>query len=67
VYLTDLTFIDDGNPDFIAGLINFTKRKLVYTVVEKVKQYQQSAYNLQPVYQIASMFLHLVEQVISER
>eukprot|EP01090_Pellita_catalonica_P015814 TRINITY_DN4362_c0_g1_i1.p1 TRINITY_DN4362_c0_g1~~TRINITY_DN4362_c0_g1_i1.p1 ORF type:complete len:588 (-),score=80.76 TRINITY_DN4362_c0_g1_i1:368-2131(-) len=32
VYLTDLTFIDDGNPDYIDGLINFTKRRHFYSV-----------------------------------
>jgi hypothetical protein len=55
VYLTDLTFIEDGNPDYIYGLINFFKRKLVYTVISQVKQYQQAAYNLQPVYQISCL------------
>ena len=48
--------MDDGNPDTISGLINFAKRKLVFSVIDKVKQYQQQSYNLQPVYQIASMF-----------
>eukprot|EP01111_Echinosteliopsis_oligospora_P014929 TRINITY_DN5748_c1_g1_i1.p1 TRINITY_DN5748_c1_g1~~TRINITY_DN5748_c1_g1_i1.p1 ORF type:complete len:673 (+),score=164.12 TRINITY_DN5748_c1_g1_i1:79-2019(+) len=57
VYLTDLTFVEDGNPDDIHGLINFTKRKYVYLSIDKVKQYQDTAYNLQPVYQIACMFL----------
>lgn len=55
MYLTDLTFIEEGNPDYINGLINFGKRKLVYTVISSVKQYQQAAYNLQPVYQIACL------------
>eukprot|EP00026_Physarum_polycephalum_P002714 Phypoly_transcript_02722.p1 GENE.Phypoly_transcript_02722~~Phypoly_transcript_02722.p1 ORF type:complete len:821 (+),score=152.14 Phypoly_transcript_02722:35-2497(+) len=66
VYLTDLTFIDDGNPDTINGLINFAKRKLVYTVIDKVKQYQQSPYNLQPVYQIASLLVSLVWEHMDE-
>jgi hypothetical protein len=28
MYLTDLTFIDDGNPDTIDGKINWNKREL---------------------------------------
>lgn len=30
MYLTDLTFIEDGNPNNSNNLINFSKRKLVY-------------------------------------
>lgn len=57
VHLTDLTFIDE-NPDFLHGpnnsqLINFSKRKLIYSVISQIQQLQQHAYNLHPVYQIA--------------
>jgi len=59
VYLTDLTFMDE-NPDHVTtetsqgpvSLINFAKRKMVYNVISLVQQYQQRAYNLQPVHQI---------------
>jgi hypothetical protein len=40
VYLTDLTFIEDGNPDYINELINFSKRSLIYTVIAKIQQFQ---------------------------
>merc|ERR1711916_273871 len=51
MYLTDLTFIDDGNPDFVqsptnAKLINFYKRTLVVNVIHEVQQYQQTRYEL---------------------
>ncbi len=36
VYLTDLTFIEDGNKDFIGHLINFRKRELVSGIVAEV-------------------------------
>lgn len=60
MYLTDLTFIEEGNPNNIHPpdadegvlLINFSKRKLVYNVILEIQQYQQTAYNLQPVEQI---------------
>ena len=32
VYLTDLTFIDEGNPDVLDGKINLSKRELCYKV-----------------------------------
>merc|ERR1712137_1211 len=58
VYLTDLTFIDE-NPDTVNGMINFTKRRLVYSVISKIQQYQQTHYNLQPVDQIIQQLLHV--------
>jgi hypothetical protein len=58
VFLTDLTFIEEGNPDYINGLINFSKRRLVYNVISRVTQLQLAPYNLQPVYQIACLLWH---------
>jgi hypothetical protein len=62
VYLTDLTFIEDGrfmryfylinigNPDFIQEtLINFDKRRRIATVIKEIKQYQQTPYNFNVV------------------
>jgi len=51
-YLTDLTFIEENKDITKRGLINFTKRRLIYDVIEKIQRYQQKAYNLQPVQQI---------------
>lgn len=39
VHLSDLTFIEDGNPDTIDGLINFTKRRLVFRVISDLVRY----------------------------
>jgi len=44
VYLTDLIFIEEGNPDEIDGLINFHKRRLIHNVLVDVRQYQQLGY-----------------------
>jgi hypothetical protein len=52
VHLSDLTFIEDGNPDTIRGLINFTKRRFLFRVISEISRYQQNAYNLHPVPQI---------------
>jgi len=43
VYLTDLTFLEDGNKDLVPGtdLINFNKRRKVAAVIAEIHQYQQ--------------------------
>jgi hypothetical protein len=48
VYLTDLTFIEDGNKDFINNLINFRKRQLVFDVIAEIQLHQQLPYNIKP-------------------
>jgi len=58
MYLTDLTFIEDGNPDFINGnLINFTKRRRVAQVIREVQQYQQTPYALHEAPEIKNYLL----------
>eukprot|EP00008_Paramoeba_atlantica_P005030 CAMPEP_0201480042 /NCGR_PEP_ID=MMETSP0151_2-20130828/4628_1 /ASSEMBLY_ACC=CAM_ASM_000257 /TAXON_ID=200890 /ORGANISM="Paramoeba atlantica, Strain 621/1 / CCAP 1560/9" /LENGTH=994 /DNA_ID=CAMNT_0047861789 /DNA_START=148 /DNA_END=3132 /DNA_ORIENTATION=- len=50
MFLTDLTFIEDGNPDLVkGGLVNFTKRRYVATVIQEIQQYQQIPYSLNAV------------------
>jgi len=47
MYLTDLTFINDGNPTFTQeGLVNIKKGTLTAGVVAKVQLYQQVPYVL---------------------
>jgi len=56
VYLTDLTFIEDGSAAEVrSGLINWAKRKLIYNVILEVHQYQNKPYNFVPVLQISSL------------
>jgi len=57
MYLSDLTFMEEGNPDFIDvddnKLINFPKHYLVHRTIKQVQQYQASKYDLevkQPLY-----------------
>ncbi|UPX15006.1 cell division cycle- protein [Ascochyta rabiei] len=51
VYLTDLTFIEDGIPSLIkkTNLINFAKRAKTAEVIRDIQQYQNVPYPLQPV------------------
>jgi son of sevenless-like protein len=75
VYLTDLTFVEDGNPDFIVSkrtgrqLINWTKRRFIHNVISEIQTYQHKPYNIQPVYQIDRLLVKELEnhQVVSDQ
>ncbi|KZT28888.1 ras GEF [Neolentinus lepideus HHB14362 ss-1] len=50
IYLSDLTFIGDGNVDTLNGnLVNFRKRQRVAEVIQEIKRWQSRPYNFQPV------------------
>lgn len=51
IYLTDLTFIEDGIPSIIkkTQLINFAKRAKTAEVIRDIQQYQNVPYGLQGV------------------
>ncbi|CAK7220907.1 cell division cycle-related protein [Sporothrix curviconia] len=59
VYLTDLTFIEDGIPSIIkkTNLINFAKRAKTAEVIRDIQQYQNVAYLLQPVVELQDYIL----------
>lgn len=43
VYMQDMVFIEDGNPDFLKdypGFINFHKRRLLADVIKDIIQHQ---------------------------
>nr|CAG8439138.1 9157_t:CDS:10 [Entrophospora candida] len=55
VYLTDLTFIEDGNPNILkkqTNIINFSKRMKTAEVIREIQQYQSVPYNLTSVQEI---------------
>ena len=53
MYLTDLTFIEDGHPDFLPppndNLINFVKYQQLSVVIQEMQQYQQKKYYFEKV------------------
>jgi len=49
IFLSDLTFTEDGNPDELLGMINFQKRAKLAERIRWIKQYQQEGYQLEPV------------------
>lgn len=55
-YLSDLTFIEDGNPDRIGNLINWQKRDLVHKLIVEIQQYQNTNYKF-PVVEPINTFL----------
>ena len=59
VYLTDLTFIEDGIPSIIkkTDLINFAKRAKTADVISDIQQYQNVPYPLQPVPELQEYIL----------
>ena len=47
-YLTDLTFIDEGNPDYItegdAKLINYKKFQMISELIQRIQRFQRTGY-----------------------
>ena len=58
VYLTDLTFIELGNPDFFAEnhYINFGKRIKVYQLIMEMQRFQKCEYPLTMVKPLFNFF-----------
>eukprot|EP01094_Clydonella_sp_ATCC50884_P025386 TRINITY_DN6654_c0_g1_i1.p1 TRINITY_DN6654_c0_g1~~TRINITY_DN6654_c0_g1_i1.p1 ORF type:complete len:443 (+),score=162.18 TRINITY_DN6654_c0_g1_i1:104-1330(+) len=59
VYLTDLTFVEDGNQDKVMGMINFKKRILEYDIIVQVLKYQDLSYPYKLVPQFESLLKKL--------
>ncbi|KAK4633434.1 Cell division control protein 25 [Fulvia fulva] len=59
IYLTDLTFIEDGIPGIIkkTQLINFAKRAKTAEVIRDIQQYQNVPYGLQSVPELQDYIL----------
>eukprot|EP00762_Andalucia_godoyi_P000953 ANDGO_03792.mRNA.1 Ras guanine nucleotide exchange factor A len=69
VYLTDLTFIEDGNQDFLDAdqkIVNWSKRMLVSSIISEVQQYQHTPYVFHPVYALQKLLETEWEVVTSE-
>eukprot|EP01133_Synstelium_polycarpum_P017271 gene17271-20596_t len=59
VILSDLTFMEDGNPDKIGHLINFQKRELISRAISEVQATQQVKYDYPAVEPIHTLLLEL--------
>ncbi|XP_022256646.1 ras-specific guanine nucleotide-releasing factor 1-like, partial [Limulus polyphemus] len=48
LYLTDLTFIEEGTPNFTEeGLLNFSKMRMIAHVIREIRHFQQTPYKIE--------------------
>lgn len=70
LFLQDLTFIEEGNPDNLEnGYVNFAKFRMVADVIIQIQKFQRKPYNLAVVPTITSYLLShkpLTEKVLFE-
>lgn len=59
LYLSDLTFIEDGNPKEINSKINFIKCRKLAQLIRSLQTYQQTSYRLQIVPELREPLLAL--------
>lgn len=58
-YLSDLTFIEDANQDFINSKINFEKRTKISNLIKTLQIYQSSPYHLIIIEDISKFFSNI--------
>eukprot|EP01130_Rhizamoeba_saxonica_P016653 TRINITY_DN7742_c0_g1_i1.p1 TRINITY_DN7742_c0_g1~~TRINITY_DN7742_c0_g1_i1.p1 ORF type:complete len:633 (+),score=117.87 TRINITY_DN7742_c0_g1_i1:97-1995(+) len=64
IFLTDLTFIEDGNDDMIEDYyINFKKRTMIHDVIREVCDFQQVGFNLLKVENISEWLKSQFESI----
>jgi hypothetical protein len=67
MYLTDLTFIEDGNKNLLPdGNINFAKRQRLSEVISEIQTYQNTPYCLEEV-SFINEYLFNVEAIPEEQ
>jgi len=69
VYLTDLTFTEDGNPDYLKNnekLINFSKQSQTADVIREIQQYQNQVYCLQELIELQRFLKDSMENIPDE-
>uniref|UniRef100_A0A6E8V9N5 Ras-specific guanine nucleotide-releasing factor 2 n=1 Tax=Anopheles coluzzii TaxID=1518534 RepID=A0A6E8V9N5_ANOCL len=58
MYLTDLSFIEEGTPDFTPdGLLNFSKMRMVAHVIREIRHFQQTPYKIDHIPKVTSYLL----------
>eukprot|EP01103_Thecamoeba_quadrilineata_P003596 TRINITY_DN13356_c0_g1_i1.p1 TRINITY_DN13356_c0_g1~~TRINITY_DN13356_c0_g1_i1.p1 ORF type:complete len:791 (-),score=164.51 TRINITY_DN13356_c0_g1_i1:68-2440(-) len=61
MYLTDLTFLEDGSPDRLdnTDLINFVKKTKLSLIIRNIQQYQQMSYNMEVISTIRELLVDM--------
>lgn len=73
VYLGDLTFIEDGNPDNVMSLnnkkelINLLKMEMLSKVIGEIKMYQNSKYTYETVEKIQNILIELGNDQLTQQ
>ena len=57
-----VTYIEDGNPDSIDGLINFTKCEMISKVIREIFDYQQCPFQLKSTKQDICCILYNIPE-----
>ena len=56
MYLSDLTFIDEGNSSTVDGYINYSKWQQTAKVLQKIIKFQQKPFSYAPLELLQSFF-----------
>ncbi|ESP05610.1 hypothetical protein LOTGIDRAFT_181403 [Lottia gigantea] len=58
MYLTDLSFIEEGTPNFTdEGLVNFSKMRMIAHVIREIRLFQQTSYRIEHHPRVTSYLL----------
>ncbi|XP_044017222.1 ras-specific guanine nucleotide-releasing factor 2-like isoform X2 [Aphidius gifuensis] len=58
VYLTDLSFIEEGTPNFTEdGLLNFSKMRMIAHVIREIRHFQQTPYKIELITKVTNYLL----------
>ncbi|KAK4294571.1 hypothetical protein Pmani_032802, partial [Petrolisthes manimaculis] len=58
MYLTDLSFIEEGTPNFTDdGLLNFSKMRMIAHVIREIRHFQQTPYKIEYKQRVAGYLL----------
>ncbi|XP_046833094.1 ras-specific guanine nucleotide-releasing factor 2-like isoform X2 [Vespa crabro] len=58
LYLTDLSFIEEGTPNFTEeGLLNFSKMRMIAHVIREIRHFQQTPYNIELITKVTNYLL----------
>ncbi|XP_033228809.1 ras-specific guanine nucleotide-releasing factor 2-like [Belonocnema kinseyi] len=58
LYLTDLSFIEEGTPNFTEdGLLNFSKMRMIAHVIREIRHFQQTPYKIELISKVTNYLL----------
>ncbi|KAJ9595044.1 hypothetical protein L9F63_013672, partial [Diploptera punctata] len=58
MYLTDLSFIEEGTPNFTDdGLLNFSKMRMIAHVIREIRHFQQTPYKIDLITKVTNYLL----------